>query len=141
MTFVMRPVGAEIANCLEASVAEHRADFERERNRCDRLIAETLVLNKVAMSAQRRPHNAFFARAEPERAAEAVSRLDRRQCCPAAASRRPERLVDLSEIQYRPALTRPRSRAAFSPPRGNARLPSSLLGQALCSHRCSSPAG
>jgi hypothetical protein len=39
-------------NCLEASAAEHRADFERERDRCDRLIAETLVLNKVAMSAR-----------------------------------------------------------------------------------------
>jgi hypothetical protein len=39
-------------NCLEVSVAEHRADFEHERDRCDRLIAETLVLNKVAMSAR-----------------------------------------------------------------------------------------
>jgi hypothetical protein len=39
-------------NCLEASVAGHRADFERERDGCDRLIAETLVLNKVAMSAR-----------------------------------------------------------------------------------------
>jgi hypothetical protein len=39
-------------NCLEASVTKHRADFEYERDRCDRLIAETLVLNKVAMSAR-----------------------------------------------------------------------------------------
>src|SRR5262249_29489835 len=39
-------------NCLEAGVAAHRVDFERERNRCDKLIAETLVLNKVAMSAR-----------------------------------------------------------------------------------------
>ena len=39
-------------NCLEASVTAHRADFERERDRCDRLIAETLVLNKVVMSAR-----------------------------------------------------------------------------------------
>jgi hypothetical protein len=39
-------------NCLEASVAEHRADFEHERERCDKLIAETLALNKVAMSAR-----------------------------------------------------------------------------------------
>jgi hypothetical protein len=39
-------------DCLEASVAGHRADFERERDRCDRLIAETLALNKVAMSAR-----------------------------------------------------------------------------------------
>ena len=39
-------------NCLEASVAAHRADFEHERSRCDKLIAETLVLNKVAMSAR-----------------------------------------------------------------------------------------
>jgi hypothetical protein len=39
-------------NCLEASVAAARADFERERDRCDTLIAETLALNKVAMSAR-----------------------------------------------------------------------------------------
>ena len=39
-------------NCLEASVAGHRADFERERDRCDKLMAETLVLAKVAMSAR-----------------------------------------------------------------------------------------
>ena len=39
-------------NCIEASVAKHRADFEHERARCDKLIAETLVLNKVAMSAR-----------------------------------------------------------------------------------------
>ena len=39
-------------NCLEASVAGHRADFERERDRCDKLMAETLVLTKVAMSAR-----------------------------------------------------------------------------------------
>jgi hypothetical protein len=32
-------------------VAEHRADFEHKRARCDKLIAETLVFNKVAMSA------------------------------------------------------------------------------------------
>ena len=28
--------------CLAASVAGHRADFERERDRCDKLMAETL---------------------------------------------------------------------------------------------------
>jgi hypothetical protein len=39
-------------NCLEGSVVEHRADFERERDRCDKLMAETLVLTKVAMSAR-----------------------------------------------------------------------------------------
>ena len=39
-------------NCLEASVVERRADFERERDRCDKLMAETLVLTKVAMSAR-----------------------------------------------------------------------------------------
>ena len=39
-------------NCLEASVAAARADFERERDRCDKLLAETLVLTKVAMSAR-----------------------------------------------------------------------------------------
>ena len=30
----------------------HRADFERERDRCDTLMAETLALTKVAMSAR-----------------------------------------------------------------------------------------
>ncbi len=39
-------------NCLEATVVENRADFERERDRCDKLMAETLVLTKVAMSAR-----------------------------------------------------------------------------------------
>ena len=39
-------------NCLEASVAGHRVDFERERDRRDKLIAETWVLTKVAMSAR-----------------------------------------------------------------------------------------
>jgi hypothetical protein len=39
-------------NGLEASAAGHRADFERERDRCDKLMAETLVLTKVAMSAR-----------------------------------------------------------------------------------------
>jgi hypothetical protein len=38
--------------CLAASVAGHRADFERERDRCDTLTAETLNLSKVAMSAR-----------------------------------------------------------------------------------------
>jgi chromosome segregation ATPase len=39
-------------NSLEVSAAGHRADFERERDRCDKLMAETLVLNKVAISAR-----------------------------------------------------------------------------------------
>jgi hypothetical protein len=39
-------------NCLESSVAEHRADFERERDRCDKLMTETLALTKVAMAAR-----------------------------------------------------------------------------------------
>jgi hypothetical protein len=39
-------------NCLQASAAGHRADFERERDRCDKLIAETLVLNKAAIAAR-----------------------------------------------------------------------------------------
>jgi hypothetical protein len=38
--------------CLEARAAGHRADFERERDRCDTLTAETLNLTKVAMSAR-----------------------------------------------------------------------------------------
>jgi hypothetical protein len=36
----------------KASVAAARADFERERDRCDTLMAETLALTKVAMSAR-----------------------------------------------------------------------------------------
>ena len=38
--------------CLAASVAGHRADFERERDRCDMLVVETLNWTKVAMSAR-----------------------------------------------------------------------------------------
>jgi hypothetical protein len=38
--------------CLEASAAGHRADFERERDRCDTLAAETLNWTNVAMSAR-----------------------------------------------------------------------------------------
>ena len=38
--------------CLEASAAGHRTDFERERDRCDTLTAETLNWTKVAMSAR-----------------------------------------------------------------------------------------
>ena len=38
--------------CLEASVAGHRADFELERERCDTLTTETLSLIKIAMSAR-----------------------------------------------------------------------------------------
>ena len=39
-------------NYLEARVAGHRSDFECERDRCDKLLAETLVLTKVTMSAR-----------------------------------------------------------------------------------------
>jgi hypothetical protein len=38
--------------CLKATSAGHRADFERERDRCDTLTAETLNLTKVAISAR-----------------------------------------------------------------------------------------
>jgi hypothetical protein len=72
-------------NCLEARVAAHRADFERERDRCDKLIAETLVLNKVAMSAR---ENA--ARLEGEMSARRGRRLWGRLLGPRRASgRRP----------------------------------------------------
>jgi hypothetical protein len=40
--------------CFEASAAGHRADFERERDRCDTLTAETLNWTKVAMTARER---------------------------------------------------------------------------------------
>jgi hypothetical protein len=39
-------------NCLQASAAGHRADFERERDRSDTIMAEALRLTKVAMSAR-----------------------------------------------------------------------------------------
>ena len=39
-------------NCIEASAAGHRADYERERERCDNVIAEALRMTKVAMSAR-----------------------------------------------------------------------------------------
>ena len=38
--------------CLEVTTAGHRADFERERERCDILMTEALTLAKVAMSAR-----------------------------------------------------------------------------------------
>ena len=36
-------------SCIETSAAGHRADFEHERERCDKLMAEALRLTKVAM--------------------------------------------------------------------------------------------
>jgi hypothetical protein len=38
--------------CLEATAAGHRADFEHERDRCDALMSETLKLSGLAMSAR-----------------------------------------------------------------------------------------
>jgi hypothetical protein len=38
--------------CLEATAAGHRADFERERDRSDALMSETLKLTGTAMSAR-----------------------------------------------------------------------------------------
>src|ERR1700758_2273255 len=37
---------------LEATAAGHRADFERERDRSDALMSETLKLTGIAMSAR-----------------------------------------------------------------------------------------
>jgi hypothetical protein len=43
----------EVENsCIQASAAGHRADFERERERSDTIMAEALRLTKVAMSAR-----------------------------------------------------------------------------------------
>ena len=67
-------------NCLEASVVGHRADFERERDRCDKLMTETLVLTKVAMSAR---ENA--ARLEGEMSARRRRRLWTRLVAPRRA--------------------------------------------------------
>jgi hypothetical protein len=39
-------------SCIEAIAAGHRADFERERERCDTIIAEALKITKIAMSAR-----------------------------------------------------------------------------------------
>jgi hypothetical protein len=72
-------------NSLEASAAGHRADFERERDRCDELMAETLVLTKVAMSARENS-----ARLEGEMSARRGRRLWGRLLGPRRASgRRP----------------------------------------------------
>jgi hypothetical protein len=38
--------------CLEVRAASHRADFERERERCDTLVIEALKLGKLAISAR-----------------------------------------------------------------------------------------
>jgi hypothetical protein len=38
--------------CLEATAAGHRADFEHERERCDALMSETLKLTGMAMTAR-----------------------------------------------------------------------------------------
>jgi outer membrane murein-binding lipoprotein Lpp len=38
--------------CAEVRAAGHRADFERERERCDTLVTEALKLGSVAMSAR-----------------------------------------------------------------------------------------
>ena len=38
--------------CLEVRAAGHRADFERERERCDTLVTEALKLGNLAMSAR-----------------------------------------------------------------------------------------
>jgi hypothetical protein len=38
--------------CLEVRAAGHRADFERERERCDTLMTEALKLANLAMSAR-----------------------------------------------------------------------------------------
>jgi len=37
---------------LEAAAAVHRADFERERERCDRLVAEMLKATADLMAAR-----------------------------------------------------------------------------------------
>jgi hypothetical protein len=39
-------------SCLQLSAAGHRADFERERERCDTLVVEALTCTKLAMSAR-----------------------------------------------------------------------------------------
>jgi hypothetical protein len=46
---------AEIAQ-LEARAADHRADFERERERADRLTVELLQATAETMAARRRRH-------------------------------------------------------------------------------------
>jgi hypothetical protein len=38
--------------CLEATAARHRADFEHERQRCDALMSETLKLSGLAITAR-----------------------------------------------------------------------------------------
>lgn len=80
-------------NCLETSVVEHRGDFERERDRCDKLMVETLVLTKVAMSAREKA-----ARLEGEMSARRGRRLWTRLVAPrrAKGQRPAERSVTAS---------------------------------------------
>ena len=101
---MIRQLQAELAklevekNSLEATVVEHRADFERERDRCDKLMAETLVLTKVAMSAR---ENA--ARLEGEVSARRGRRWWRRLSAErrASAQRPAETLVAASPLPAR----------------------------------------
>jgi hypothetical protein len=67
---------AEIAR-LEAAVSGHRADFERERDRADRLMVELLRATTQAMTARE-----AMARLEGELQA---SRADDRGCGPVEA--------------------------------------------------------
>jgi hypothetical protein len=73
--------------CLEVRAAGHRVDFERERERCDTLVAEALKLGTLAMSAREKA-----ARLDGElSAARARRRWWRRLIAPDAVQTRPPR--------------------------------------------------
>jgi hypothetical protein len=73
--------------CLGVRAAGHRADFERERERCDTLVAEALKLGTLAMSAREKA-----ARLDGElSAARARRRWWRRLIAPDAVQTRPPR--------------------------------------------------
>jgi len=87
----------EVENsCMQASAAGHRADFERERERCNTLMVEALTLAKHAMSAREKA-----ARLEGELAAHRVGGWWRRLVAPQTAVSEPSRAVSAAEAAAR----------------------------------------
>ena len=81
---------------IEVSAAGHRADFERERERCNTLMVEALTLAKHAMSAREKA-----ARLEGELAAHRVGGWWRRLVAPQTAVSEPSRAVSAAEAAAR----------------------------------------
>jgi hypothetical protein len=81
---------------IEVSAAGHRADFERERERCNTLMVEALALAKHAMSAREKA-----ARLEGELAAHRVGGWWRRLVAPQTAVSEPSRAASAAEAAAR----------------------------------------